>query len=308
MKMTPLAADREIVSVRLLSFPPAAVFAAWEDPALLARWWGPHGFTNDFEMFDFRPEGDWIHTMRGPEGREFPNHARFVSISPDEEIIIDHLSEPKFRIVAQFVAEGAGTRLYFRMQFESAEKCAVVKRYAVDCNEENFDRLESLLAAEAAKRSPHELALSRVLAAAPSQVFRVWTRRLAEWWGPHGMTTSVCEMDLRPGGAFRTVMRAPDGAEYPTNGVFLEIIPDRRIVFTDAFHAGWVPNPEPFFTAIVDFQPLAGGKTRLVARAVHWSEDKCREHEAMGFHHGWSESLDRLARLVGEEPHILLPD
>ena len=61
-----------------------------------------------------------------------------------------------------------------------------------------------------------ELVLSRILAAPRERVFRTWTTRLSEWWGPHGMTTAVREMDLRPGGAFRTVMRAPDGAELRT--------------------------------------------------------------------------------------------
>jgi len=143
-----------------------------------------------------------------------------------------------------------------------------------------------------------ELVLTRIIAAPPEQVFQAWTTRLSEWWGPHGMTTPFCEMDLRPGGVFRTVMRAPDGTEYPTRGVFLEITENERIVFTDAFGPGWEPDPEPFFTAITTFETLPEGRTRYTARALHWTVENRQKHEQMGFYVGWGESLDRLERLL----------
>ncbi len=86
-----------------------------------------------------------------------------------------------------------------------------------------------------------ELVTSRIIDAPRTRVFQAWTRQLPQWWGPHGITTPVCEMDLRPGGIFRTVMRAPAGAEYPTKGVFLEVVEPERIVFTDAFDEGRTP-------------------------------------------------------------------
>lgn len=146
--------------------------------------------------------------------------------------------------------------------------------------------------------SDRELILTRVIDAPRERVFKAWTTRLPEWWGPHGMTTPVCEMDLRPGGVFRTVMRAPDGAEYPTRGVFLEVVEPERIVFTDAFDAGWQPSPEVFFTAITTFEALPGGRTNYTARALHWTVANREKHEKMGFYQGWGESLDRLAALV----------
>ena len=79
----------------------------------------------------------------------------------------------------------------------------------------------------------HQLVISRLIDAPRNKVFRAWTepKVLAQWWGPHGMTTPECEMDLWVGGQFRTLMRAPDGSEYPTSGVFLEIQAPRRLVF-----------------------------------------------------------------------------
>jgi len=143
-----------------------------------------------------------------------------------------------------------------------------------------------------------ELVVTRDIAATPARLYRAWTEQLAEWWGPHGMTTPFCEMDLRPGGVFRTVMRAPDGTEYPTKGVFLEVVKNKRIVFTDAFSSGWEPSPDIFFTAITTFERLPDGRTRYTARALHWTKTSRDRHERMGFHAGWGESIDRLAALV----------
>ena len=148
--------------------------------------------------------------------------------------------------------------------------------------------------------SDRELLLTRVIDASRERVSRVWTTRLPEWWGPHGMTIPVCEMDLRPGGSFRTVMRAPDGTEYPTQGVFLEVVPNERIVFTDAFGAGWEPAPDILFTAITTFEALPGGKTKYTARALHWTVTNREKHEQMGFHQGWGESLDRLVAVAAK--------
>lgn len=144
-----------------------------------------------------------------------------------------------------------------------------------------------------------ELVLVRELDVPRERVFQAWITRLPEWWGPHGMTMPYCEMDLRPGGVFRTLMRAPDGKEYPTHGVFLEVTPPARIVFTDAFRPGWQPDPDPFFTAVMTFDPLPGGRTRYTARAAHWTVENRLAHQKMGFYHGWGESLDRLAVLLG---------
>ena len=149
------------------------------------------------------------------------------------------------------------------------------------------------------KPAPFELSISRVIDAPRQKIFRAWTEPalLVQWWGPHGMTTPECEMDLWVGGQFRTLMRAPDGSEYPTLGVFLEIVAPRRLVFTDAFVPGWIPSGKAFMTAEVLLEEESG-KTRYTARALHWTEEGRQAHEAMGFHEGWGQSLDRLETLV----------
>jgi uncharacterized protein YndB with AHSA1/START domain len=150
----------------------------------------------------------------------------------------------------------------------------------------------------AAAASDRELVLTRLIPAPRERVYRAWTTQLPQWWGPHGMTTPFVEMDLRAGGVFRTIMRAPDGTEYPTRGVFLEVVENAKIVFTDAFDAGWQPATDIFFTAITTFEALPGGKTNYTARALHWTVANRVKHEKMGFHQGWGESVDRLVALV----------
>jgi uncharacterized protein YndB with AHSA1/START domain len=88
----------------------------------------------------------------------------------------------------------------------------------------------------------HELSISRLIDAPPHVVYRVWTQRTGEWWAPRPYTTPVVDLDLRPGGRGRMVMRAPEGTEMPNEGVFLEIVPNEKIVFTNAFTAGWIPR------------------------------------------------------------------
>lgn len=144
--------------------------------------------------------------------------------------------------------------------------------------------------------APYELVLTRIIDASPAEVFHIWTTRLPEWWGPHGMTTPVCEMDLRPGGIFKTVMRTADGTEYPGCGVFLEVIQNEKIVSTDGYLPGWIPA-EHFMTAVTTFEEFEG-KTRYTSRALHKSAEDMKKHEAMGFHEGWGQSVDRLVAVV----------
>ncbi len=145
----------------------------------------------------------------------------------------------------------------------------------------------------------HELSICRLIEAPRNQVFRAWTepRLLSQWWGPHGMSMPVCEMQLWVGGLFRTLMRTAEGVEYPYQGVFLEIAAPERIVFTDAFTPDWTPTGKPFMTARITLEE-ADGHTLYTARAMHWSAAEKTAHEQMGFYQGWGESLDRLALLV----------
>ena len=93
------------------------------------------------------------------------------------------------------------------------------------------------------------------------------------------------------------IFRGPDGEEFPNHGVYLEVVPGERLVFTDAFTAGWVPSAKPFMTGIISFADEQGG-TRYTARVRHWSAEDRARHEEMGFHEGWGRAADQLAAVA----------
>lgn len=144
-----------------------------------------------------------------------------------------------------------------------------------------------------------ELTLSRLIAAPRSAVYRAWTdpALLKRWFTPRPWTTPVVELDVRPGGTSHIVMRGPDGAEFPNHGVYLEVVPNERLVFTDAYVRAWEPAAKPFMTGIISFADEAGG-TRYTARVLHWTEADREAHEQMGFHDGWGKATDQLVALL----------
>lgn len=147
--------------------------------------------------------------------------------------------------------------------------------------------------------SDRELVLTRLIDAPRDKLFRAWTEPelMKQWFTPRPWTTPVIEVDLRPGGSNLIVMRGPDGAEFPNRGVYLEVVKNERLVFTDAYTKAWEPSEKPFFTGIITFED-EGGKTRYTARAVHWTVADREAHEKMGFHEGWGLCADQLAELA----------
>lgn len=141
---------REIVSTRVFDHPRTVVFGAFTDPEKLSKWWGPAGFTNTFDEFDFRPGGFWRFTMHGPDGTNYINESQFVEIVEPERIVFIHLrTMHRFKMTMTFdEVEGNKTRLTWRQEFDTAEECEKVRIFAGPANEQNFDRLTSILLGE----------------------------------------------------------------------------------------------------------------------------------------------------------------
>ncbi len=147
--------------------------------------------------------------------------------------------------------------------------------------------------------SDRELVLTRIIDAPPEKVFRGWTdpELLKQWFTPPPYKTTHAELDVRPGGANLVVMLSPEGVEMPNRGVYLEVIPNEKLVITDAYTKAWEPSEKPFMTLILTFEDL-GGKTKYTARALHWTVADREAHENMGFHQGWGIATDQLTALV----------
>lgn len=146
-----------------------------------------------------------------------------------------------------------------------------------------------------------ELVLTRLINAPREKVYRAWTDPdlLKQWFAPLPYTTPVAELDVRPGGTNFIVMRGPDGKDLPNRGVYLEVVPNERLVFTDAYAKAWEPAEKPFMTVVLTFED-EGGKTRYTARVRHWSVADREAHEKMGFHQGWGLCTDQLTALTAK--------
>ncbi|MBK8160426.1 MAG: SRPBCC family protein [Rhodospirillaceae bacterium] len=147
-----------------------------------------------------------------------------------------------------------------------------------------------------------ELVLDRLLDAPREKLFKIWTdpSTYAQWFCPKPWTVTKAELDVRPGGRSLIVMQGPEGQEFPNHGIYLEVIPNEKIVFTDAFVDAWTPSERAFIVATVTFAD-EGGKTRYRAVVRHWSAEACAEHEKMGFHEGWgvvASQLEALAKSI----------
>ncbi|HEY7303545.1 MAG TPA: SRPBCC family protein [Bryobacteraceae bacterium] len=140
-----------------------------------------------------------------------------------------------------------------------------------------------------------DLVLERIIDVPRDLVWTAWTKpeHVRKWFTPAPWTVVDCEIDLHPGGIFRTVMRSPDGKDYPHVGCYLEVIPKERLVWTDALLPGYRPSDNPFFTAIISLESV-GSMTRYTAVAIHRDEAGRKRHEEMGFQEGWGKALDQL--------------
>ena len=147
----------------------------------------------------------------------------------------------------------------------------------------------------------YELVLTRLIDVPRDKLYRCWTEAalLKQWFAPVPVTTPIAELDVRVGGACRIVMQLPDGTQIPTLGTYLEVQPDARLVFTDAYTGEWRPKTDgpPFMTAILTFEEESGN-TRYTARVRHWTAEDRRRHEEMGFYRGWGQCTDQLAELA----------
>lgn len=145
-----------------------------------------------------------------------------------------------------------------------------------------------------------ELVLERVLNAPREKLFRCWTdpKLIVQWFTPPPFKTIKAVMDVRAGGASCITMQAPDGTEFPNPGIYLEVVPNEKLVFTDAYTSAWEPSGKPFMTGILTFEDAGPGKTKYTARVRHWSVADREAHEKMGFHQGWGTATSQLEALA----------
>jgi uncharacterized protein YndB with AHSA1/START domain len=137
------AAERRFSHSRLIDAPVEVVFSAFAEPHRLARWWGPDGFSSEFETFDLRPGGGWRFVMRGPDGAGYPNSNIFKTVEPPHRIVIEHIDvDHHFVLDITFAAHGGRTLVGWQQTFDTAEHKRDIARWVEPANEQNLDRLQ----------------------------------------------------------------------------------------------------------------------------------------------------------------------
>lgn len=152
------------------------------------------------------------------------------------------------------------------------------------------------MASDTSTNDPRDLFFSREIAAPRAAVWRCWTEPdlITQWFTPAPWSTLRAEVDLRPGGTNVVVMRSPEGTEHEHRGVYLEVVPGERLVFTDAFRSAWEPSDKPFMVGIIALADAGPGRTLYKAQVRHWTMEERARHEAMGFQEGWGKAADQL--------------
>jgi uncharacterized protein YndB with AHSA1/START domain len=120
---------------------PEGIFAAFSNPERLAKWWGPSGFSNTINQFQFKPGGKWSFIMHGPDGKNYPNESEFIDIVPNEKVVIRHHSQPNFTLTITITSSAKGSIIHWIQEFDNDEVAKNIAHIVEPGNEQNLDRL-----------------------------------------------------------------------------------------------------------------------------------------------------------------------
>jgi uncharacterized protein YndB with AHSA1/START domain len=296
---------RELTLIRIFDAPRELVFKLWTEPAHLARWWGPRGFTNPVCELDPRPGGAIRVHLRAADGTIYPMGGMVEEVAPPRRLVFTtsaHAgdeSRPFFVNLNTVTFEDLGekTKLTLHVRVIEAGPEAEAALAGMDQGwSESLDRLLDLAAAEAGSAERHIVG-TRLLNAPRELVWKTWTdpKHVAEWWGPKGFTNTIQEMDVRPGGVWRLILHGPDGTDYPNKSFYVEVVEPQLLVFDH------VSGPRFRFCATFIAE---GEKTRVSVRMLFPSAaQRDKTAKEFGAVEGLNQTLERLANYASAMAH-----
>jgi uncharacterized protein YndB with AHSA1/START domain len=287
-KLDVVTKDEPLVVERTFDAPVALVWKALTDKEDIKQW--------SFDIREFEPEvGFEFQFYGGSEDVKYLHRCKVTQAIPNKRLAYTWRYEGyagDSLVTFELFADGAKTRL--KLTHAGLETFPKLPAFARTNFMEGWTQIVgSSLKDFVEGRHAGEMILTRVFDAPRELMWKLWTERehILKWWGPKGFTLPACEMDFRPGGAYRFVMRGPDGQDNPFHGVYREIVRPERIVFTAILDN--LPGHELLTTVTFADE---GGKTKLTVRQTTPPGDAGR-----GQNQGWSETLERLADLITEE-------
>lgn len=307
MTKTKEASDREIFISRVVNATQERVWKALSDPKQLDAWWGPEGFRNKTSEFSFKPGGLWKHVMIGPDGAEYPNTTQFLDIAPPDYIVYAVAGGKKgergisFQMTWTLKNLGGKTEVTIHHVFEKPEdRDFVVKVHgAIKGGEQTLARLDAHVAepgitGEKPGKPGFELRLERVVDAPLKRVWRAWSdpEQLKKWFAPRPLTLRVDKMDFRSGGGFAMAMVFPDGKRHDFSGIYREVAPQSRIVWTGEFPG----DPKDNIRTEISFEDL-GGRTKINVLQTFAVLTPVNEQATQGARQGWTMTLDQLTEV-----------
>ncbi|MCG5054701.1 MAG: SRPBCC domain-containing protein [Myxococcales bacterium] len=295
---------------RVYDAPVKRVWEAWTDPAQVAQWWGPRGFTLTTRHKDVRTGGSWLYTMHGPDGVDYPNHTKFLEVVEYARLVYDHGGyedkPPLFRVTVTFSESEGKTTMDMTMTLPSAQAAEEAKVFIKKAGgEATWDRLAEYLA------PTDRFVINRSFDAAPETIFEMWTNpaHIVHWLPPTGFTMTYLRANISPGGTSFFRMDGPGGMSLHVQSHHQELVRPHRIVYSQTFcdeheqpcrppfAETWpaslsitvtLTEEAPHQTRVTLFTEVKGAATEVERTSFHQGK--------AGMTQGWTGSFDELER------------
>ncbi len=310
------AKPNEIEIIRIYDAPVKLVWEAWTDLKHVEKWWGPRGFTITTKSKDLRPGGQWIYTMHGPDGTDYPNITTYHEVVKYKKLVYDHganSERPKlFTVTVTFTEENGKTIMNMISTLPTAEEAQAMKKHIKMANGySTWDRLAEYLENETSQRDV--FVINRSFDATIENVYQMWIDpdKFVQWMGPNGAAMSFLSQNIKEGGISLWSMTLGDQAKYGQLK-YQKIGPPELLVYTQNFcdqegHLTKAPFSDTYPETLLTTVKLCKEDSQRTRVTVQWEiAGKRSEVEKKTFIEmksamttGWNESFDKMDDLLG---------
>lgn len=307
----------ELYIMRIYNATVEQVWEAWVDPKQVAQWWGPRGFTLTTVRKNVKTGGDWLYTMHGPDGTDYPNHTKFLEVDRHKRLVYDHGGyedkPPMFRVTVVFTALKNKTKMEMTMTLPTAEAAAETRKFVKKAGgDSTWDRLAEFLEKESSGKEV--FVINRSFNTDIETMFEVWTNpeHVMNWLAPTGFTGKYIKANISPGGESFYSMSG-NGLTMYGKAKYIEVTKPHRLVYTQVFvdkdenisrHPMAPTWPETMKTT-VSFHEEGPNQTRVTIEWEVHGEATPTEHETFksakgGMTQGWTGSFDKLEDYIAK--------